>query len=185
MRRHCLKKFLRFCLFFFQVSFQILIGMFQWPNSHHYMNTVTPKELCISLSIHCSCCSDVVFLPAAVVMKQEHTARFRNTYTIKSIQQIDSLLAAPQACLHKHYHSFSKLSSRWNMNYWFQFFSLSGPLLLPWPCKRTSRVLGGSQHMLRSQVQSTAKHTYCLLFTVCCSFEQSCPGLASLLLNIK
>lgn len=114
------------------------------------------KELCIFVLIHRSCCSDVVFLPAAVVRKQEHTGHFMNTYTTKSIQQIDSLCGALQACLHKHYCSFLKLSSGWNMSYWFQLFSLSGSLLLPRPCKRTSRVLVGSQHMLRSQVQLTA-----------------------------
>ena len=39
---------------------------------------------------------------------------------------------------------------------WCQFFSLSGSLLLPRSCERTSGVLGSSQHMLRSQVQSNS-----------------------------
>ncbi len=52
-----------------------------------------------------------VFLPAAVVMNQDHMVRFRDTYTTESIQQIDSMLAAPEVYLHKHLHGFLKLPS--------------------------------------------------------------------------
>lgn len=97
-----------------------------------------------------------VFLLAALAMKQEELALGTLTPPSRSSRSIHCWLHRRHVYINIII-AFLKLSSRWNMKYWLQLFSLSGSLLLPRPCKRTSRVLGSSQHMLRSQVQETAE----------------------------
>lgn len=71
-------------------------------------------------------------------------------------------LSGSNRSIHKHCHSF-QANKAWNIEYKFLFFFLSGSLFLPGPCKRTSRVLGSCQHMLRSKVQENGRF---IMFTV-------------------